>query len=223
MRCRSSRDRHDRTGAFWCSSSVRSVPTTSSGSDGSRRARCAMISRLSSSHQCRSSSASSAGPSSVREASRSAASRTSSRRRRCASPASAGASATSARSATRARPRAATSARSERDIAWPRSSSRPADSSTSCGKAPAAHSSEALGRGQPLHRLQQPGLADAGLAGQQQQMTAAGAHGGDPTRREREQVVPAVHRGGADVPRHCRPAHPTSVPGSPPACRAFDR
>ena len=30
---------------------------------------------------------------------------------------------------------------------------------------------EALGRGQPLDRLQQPGLADAGLARQQQQVT----------------------------------------------------
>ena len=45
---------------------------------------------------------------------------------------------------------------------------------------------EALGRGEPLDLVQQPGLADTGLTRQQQQMTGTGAYGGNPARRKRQ-------------------------------------
>ena len=88
---------------------MRSVPTTHRGREGSCRARCATISRLSSSHQCRSSSARSVGPSSASDARRATASRTTSRRRRCASPEGGDWPVTSMRSVSSAVPRAATS------------------------------------------------------------------------------------------------------------------
>ena len=122
-----------------CSSSVRRVPTTSSGSEGSRRARCPTTSRLSSSHQCRSSSASSAGPSAASapagppppaRAAGACGARRPGRRRRAWS--------------RRGRSPGATPVGHvgvlERDIAYPRSSSSPAGQLDVLGEAPAPHS-----------------------------------------------------------------------------------
>ena len=61
---------------------------------------------------------------------------------------------------------------------------------------------ETLRARQFLDRMQEPGLADAGLAGQQQEVAPPPAHLGQPTLREGEQIVPAEHRLGADVRGH---------------------
>jgi hypothetical protein len=53
-----------------------------------------------------------------------------------------------------------------------------------------------------VHGLQQPCLADPGLARQQQQVALAFAHGRDPPLGEGEQLVPPVNRVRADVRRH---------------------
>ena len=84
---------------------------------------------------------------------------------------------------------------------------------------------EAPGGGQVVERLQEAGLADPRLAGEQQQPALAGTDVGDEAFRSGERPTPPVQRG----PDQLRsPTHPTSLPPMPvrrpvPAPRAFSR
>ena len=149
-------------------------------------------------------------------------SRTSSRRRRCASPAYADSSGTCSRSATSCRPNADRSAllgAGQPVAEVEQQAGRELDVLGRGGRGPQR---EPAGRRPLAELVQQPGLADARLAGQEQQLATAGARGVQAALGQQEQLVPAVHRAGADVPGHPRPSHRCRC-GARSPCRAFDR
>ena len=197
----------------------------SSGREGSRRARCATISRLSSSHQCRSSSASSAGPSlgqrgqpldRVQDEQPAPPVRVARVGGRC--------SVTSTRSVTQRRARGpATSGTVRPRHRVPEVQQQAGRQLDVLGEGAGGPQREALGRGQLLQRAQQPGLADAGLAGQQQQLAACPRAPRSADARRGRGARPCRASPGCARRPPLPSVSPTSVPGTRPPCRAFDR
>ena len=198
-RCVSIRDRHRRVGALGYSSSVRNVPMTSIGKPGEPAG-----------HALERVQRDLVGPVQVLQREehgrRAVAERSQGTGEVCDEGPS---SAVPVRPSSHRLPPPAGTARpadgSPRPTSSPRSRSRPATTSTSRGNAAARTTCQPVVARGGAHVVEQAGLADARLTGQEEELAGTGSHLGPPPGRDRDQVVATEHDG--------RDAHPAATGG----------